>query len=229
MPSPNGGVPSRSHSSSRASCAACIVPRRFERTLGVVGGRRGRPEHGHHRVADVLHHRAAVADDRPVHLRPVAVELRGELRSGRPARRSTCTRGCRTSRSSRPSSRSARSPSPRCAACRRLRPAAAATPSRPSPRGSTIASCSSRRRRTAPATPADALVASSANRRSMSLFTAAGVECVTQGDRLHRAPAGEHRQQRLLLRGEVARARHRDASARRRSPDRAPNRRSRPT
>ena len=55
--------------------------------VGVVGLRERGAEHGHHRVADELHHGAARAEDGPVHRGPVLVELarRGAVGSARSA------------------------------------------------------------------------------------------------------------------------------------------------
>ena len=44
--------------------------RRLERPIGVVGLRERRTEHGHHRVADVLHHGAALGRGWPRSSRP---------------------------------------------------------------------------------------------------------------------------------------------------------------
>ena len=87
----------------RATCSlttcwrSCIARRGRERAVGVIGLRERRAEHGHHRVADVLHHRAALGEDRGVHLGAVRVEHRRRARSGRRARRCRSSRGRRTS------------------------------------------------------------------------------------------------------------------------------------
>ena len=78
MPSPNGGWPLGSHSLVELlSGAACMASRCGNRPVGVVVGGDRRAEHGHHRVAHELHHRAALVEDGPVHLRAVRVELAG--------------------------------------------------------------------------------------------------------------------------------------------------------
>ena len=51
-----------------------------ERPVGVVGGRLGRAEHGHHGVADVLHDGAAARRGWRGSSRPGAVELPGQRR-----------------------------------------------------------------------------------------------------------------------------------------------------
>ena len=82
MPSPNGGRPSASHRAFTSAWAACMACGGRDRPVGVVGlGERG-AEHGHHRVADELHHGALLAEDGAVHRRSVLVELAGELVGG---------------------------------------------------------------------------------------------------------------------------------------------------
>ena len=78
MPSPNAGSPSARHCSLTACLALVHRARRLQRAVGVVVLRERRAEHGHHRVADVLHHGAALGEDRVVHLGAVRVELPGE-------------------------------------------------------------------------------------------------------------------------------------------------------
>ena len=81
MPSPNGrqalGSSQRSFTRPCAACMASAAAR--ARSAWSLARDRG-AEHGHDRVADVLHDGAALAEDRPVHLGPVGVELRGQRR-----------------------------------------------------------------------------------------------------------------------------------------------------
>ncbi len=106
------------------------------RPLGVVGLRDRRAEHRHHRVADELHDRAALAEDGPVHRGAVHVELPGQLARVGVLGDGRVRRGCRSSARS-PSTPSV-SPIGRPlarAASRPRRRAAAGTASRPAPRG----------------------------------------------------------------------------------------------
>ena len=81
MPSPNGGLARRRSTRvvERVAAASSIAIAAVERAVGVVVVRHRRAEARHHRVADELHHRAALVEDRVVHLGAVLVELDGEL------------------------------------------------------------------------------------------------------------------------------------------------------
>ena len=50
----------------------------IERASRMIGLGQRRAENRHHRIADELHHGPVLGDDRPVHLRPVLVQLVGE-------------------------------------------------------------------------------------------------------------------------------------------------------
>ena len=89
MPSPNSGKPVGAPLLVHRVLALVHRARGGERPVGVVVLRERRAEHGHHRVADVLHHRAALGEDRRVHLGAVRVEHRrpsavGSTRSAMP-------------------------------------------------------------------------------------------------------------------------------------------------
>ena len=97
MPRPNGVRPSDAHRSFTAAWRSCIAIAAAEPAIGVVVVRDGRAEARHHRVADELHDRAAVVEDRVVHLGAVHVQLPGELaRVGALGDRAS-SRGCPTS------------------------------------------------------------------------------------------------------------------------------------
>ena len=70
--------PSAIHSSLTACWARCIARAAANARSAWSSVRDGCAEHGHHGVADVLHHGAALAEDGPVHLGAVAVELLGQ-------------------------------------------------------------------------------------------------------------------------------------------------------
>ena len=72
MPSPNGSRPSASQPRSSVGLAAVHRRPRRQRAVGVVVLRERRAEHRHHRVADVLHDRAALVEDRACSSRPGA-------------------------------------------------------------------------------------------------------------------------------------------------------------
>ena len=79
MPSPNGGQALRRPRARSPPPArrAWPAPAASARSAWSADGT-GRAEHGHDRVADVLHDGAALAEDGPVHLGPVGVELGGQ-------------------------------------------------------------------------------------------------------------------------------------------------------
>ena len=74
MPSPNGGSPARLHIRVELDLRLEHRDRGGERAVGVIGLRHGRAEARHHRVADELHDRPVLVEDRAVHLGAVLVE-----------------------------------------------------------------------------------------------------------------------------------------------------------
>jgi hypothetical protein len=62
-----------------SDCDACIAAAATS-AVGMIDRQLGSAEHGHHRIADVLHHRSAGGQDRPVHLGTVTIQLLSQQR-----------------------------------------------------------------------------------------------------------------------------------------------------
>ena len=169
----------------------------------MVGGRRRGAEHGHHGVADVLHHRAALARGWRGSSRRGAGSAGRQHARDRRARRSSCSRGCRSSPRSRRASRSPRWRGRSASSC-------SATPAG-----------SSRLRRlalllalddrlvqhaqpaSAPACPADTPAARLTNRRSTRRRPPPASCLRRAGDRLDRAALGDQLEQFLVVGAQI--------------------------